>query len=138
MNSVDGGAEIVMADVQVQNVQGEIDTAIGGVMTQSEADQIADKIIAQNIESQQEEMQEEQQATGEYSDESGLVALIGYVPQFNSYTQYRIPDASDWYTSQDIYSSARIDDNINAFYNYASQNINNLQSMIDNQPEIWR
>jgi hypothetical protein len=127
-----------MADVQVQNVQGEIDTAIGGVMTQSEADQIADKIIAQNIESQQEEMQEEQQATGEYSDESGLVALIGYVPQFNSYTQYRIPDASDWYTSQDIYSSARIDDNINAFYNYASQNINNLQSMIDNQPEIWR
>ena len=107
-------------------------------MTQSEADQIADKIIAQNIESQQEEMQEEQQATGEYSDESGLVALIGYVPQFNSYTQYRIPDASDWYTSQDIYSSARIDDNINAFYNYASQNINNLQSMIDNQPEIWR
>ena len=138
MNSVDGGAEIVMADVQVQNVQGEIDTAIGGVMTQSEADQIADKIIAQNIEAQQEEMQEEQQATGEYSDESGLVALIGYVPQFNSYTQYVIPDASDWYTSQDIYSSVRIDDNINAFYNYASQNINNLQSMIDKQPEIWR
>jgi hypothetical protein len=138
MNSVDGGAEIVMADVQVQNVQGEIDTAIGGVMTQSEADQIADKIIAQNIESQQEEMQEEQEATGEYSDESGLVALIGYVPQFNNYTQYVIPDASDWYTSQDIYTSAKIDDNINAFYNYASQNINNLQSMIDKQPEIWR
>jgi len=138
MNNVDGGTEIVMADVQVQNVQGEIDTAIGGVMTQSEADQIADKIIAQNIEAQQEEMQEEQQATGEYSDESGLVALIGYVPQFNSYTQYVIPDADGWYTSQDIYTSVTLDDNINAFYNYASQNINNLQSMIDNEPKIWR
>ena len=30
------------------------------------------------------------------------------------------------------------DDNINAFYNYASTNINNLQSMMQNQPEIWR
>ena len=138
MNTVDGGTEVVMADVQVQNVQGEIDTAIGGVMTQSEADQIADKIIAQNIEAQQEEMQEEQQATGEYSDESGLVALIGYVPQFNSYTQTTIPDSTSWYTSQDIYTSATLDDNINAFYNYASTNINNLQSMMQNQPEIWR
>ena len=138
MNTVDGGTEVVMADVQVQNVQGEIDTAIGGVMTQSEADQIADKIIAQNIEAQQEEMQEEQQATGEYSDESSLVALIGYVPQFNSYTQYTIPDTSTWYTTQDIYTSATLDDNINAFYNYASANINNLESMIKEQPEIWR
>ena len=138
MNTVDGGTEVVMADVQVQNVQGEIDTAIGGVMTQSEADQIADKIIAQNIEAQQEEMQEEQQATGEYSDESNLVALIGYVPQFNSYTQTTIPDTSTWYTTQDIYTSATLDDNINAFYNYAGKNINNLQSMIEGQPEIWR
>jgi len=138
MNTVDGSAEVIMADVQVQNVQGEIDTALSGVMTQSEADQIADQIIAQNIQAQQEEMQEEQQATGEYGDESGLVALIGYVPQFNSYTEYIIPDANSWYASQDIYTSAKINDNINAFYNYASQNINNLQSMIDNQPKIWR
>ena len=138
MNTVDGGTEVVMADVQVQNVQGEIDTAIGGVMTQSEADQIADKIIAQNIEAQQEEMQEEQQSTGEYSDESGLVALIGYVPQFNTYTQYQLPDSPSWYTSQDIYTSATLDDNINAFYDYASTNINNLESMTKGQPQIWR
>ena len=138
MNTIDGGTEVVMADVQVQNVQGEIDTAIGGVMTASEADQIADKIIAQNIEAQQEEMQEEQQVTGEYSDESSLVALIGYVPQFNSYTQYTIPDSSSWYTSQDIYTSATINDNINAFYNYASTNINNLENMTKGQPKIWR
>ena len=33
-----------MADVQVTDMQGEIDTAVGGVMTASEADQIADQI----------------------------------------------------------------------------------------------
>jgi len=138
MNNVDGSTEVVMADVQVQNVQGEIDTAISGVMTASEADQIADQIIAQNIESQQEEMQEEQQATGEYSDESSLVALIGYVPQFNTYTQYQLPDNNSWYASQDIYTSATLDDNINAFYNYASTNISNLENMTKAQPQIWR
>jgi hypothetical protein len=83
-------------------------------------------------------MQEEQQSTGEYSDESGLVALIGYVPQFNTYTQYQLPDSPSWYTSQDIYTSATLDDNINAFYDYASTNINNLESMTKGQPQIWR
>ena len=88
---------------------------------------IADKIIAQNIEEQQEEMQQEQQSTGEYSDESSLVALIGYVPQFNAYTSYEIPDQNVWYSSQDIYGNITMNDNIEAFYDYASTNINNLQ-----------
>jgi hypothetical protein len=138
ISTVDGGAEVVMAEVQVQNVQGEIDTAVSGIMTQSEADQIADQIIAQNIEAQQEEMQEEQQSTGEYSDESSLVALIGYVPQFNTYTQQNLPDQQTWYVSQDIYSNIVMADNISAFYNYAGTNINSLQDMISQQPEIWR
>ena len=138
MNVGDGSSQVVMADVQVQDMQGQIDTAVGGVMTQSEADQIADKIIAQNIEEQQEEMQQEQQSTGEYSDESSLVALIGYVPQFNAYTSYEIPDQNVWYSSQDIYGNITMNDNIEVFYDYASTNINNLQSMMQNQPEIWR
>ena len=138
MNVGDGSTQVVMADVQVQDMQGQIDTAVGGVMTQSEADQIADKIIAQNIQDQQEEMQQEQQSTGEYSDESSLVALIGYVPQFNAYTTYEIPDQNVWYSSQDIYGNITMNDNIEAFYDYASTNINNLQSMMQNQPEIWR
>ena len=83
----DNAASMVVADVQVQNVQGEIDTASSGTMTASEADQIADKIIAANIEAQQEEIEEEQQETGKYGDESKLIALIGYVPAFNAYTE---------------------------------------------------
>tara|TARA_R100000482_G_scaffold86893_1_gene35057 strand:+ start:60 stop:572 length:513 start_codon:yes stop_codon:yes gene_type:complete len=138
MNTGDGSTQVVMADVQVQDMQGQIDTAVGGVMTQSEADQIADKIIAQNIQDQQEEMQQEQQSTGEYSDESSLVALIGYVPQFSAYTSYEIPDQNVWYSSQDIYGNITMNDNIEAFYDYARTNINNLESMTKGQPQIWR
>ena len=83
-------------------------------------------------------LEQEQQNTGEYGDESNLVSLIGYVPQFDTYTQYKIPDNQTWYVSQDIYVSATLNDNINAFYDYAGKNINNLQSMIAEQPEIWR
>jgi len=43
MPTLDNNPQIVMADVQVNNMQGEIDTAISGVMTSSEADQIADQ-----------------------------------------------------------------------------------------------
>ena len=107
-------------------------------MTQSEADQIADKIIAQNIESQQQEIQEEQANTGEYGDESKLIALLGYVPAFENYKVQELPKQTTWYQEKEIYSNITLTDNINAFYNYASTNINNLQSMIDNQPNIWR
>ena len=71
----DDSAAMAIADVQVQNVQGEIDTAMSGAMTSSEADQIADQIIAANIEAQQEEKEQQQQETGEYADESKLMQL---------------------------------------------------------------
>ena len=77
MPTVDDSPQMVMAEVQVQDMQGEIDTATSGVMTASEADQVADKIIANNIKVQQEEAEEEQEETGQYSDESTLVAYLG-------------------------------------------------------------
>ena len=134
----DNSASMAVADVQVQNVQGEIDTASSGVMTASEADQIADKIIAANMEAQQEEIEQEQQETGQYADESKLIALIGYVPSFNNYTQVTVPDAQDWYSSQTIYESATLNDNINAFYGLVNENLQGLSQMIDDQPNIWR
>ena len=134
----DNSASMVVADVQVQNVQGEIDTASSGVMTASEADQIADKIIAANIEAQQEEIEQEQQETGKYGDESKLIALIGYVPSFNAYTETTVPDAQDWYSSQTIYESATLNDNVGAFYGLVNENLQGLSQMIDDQPNIWR
>jgi len=134
----DNSASMVIADVQVQNVQGEIDTASSGVMTASEADQIADKIIAANIEAQQEEIEEEQQETGKYGDESKLIALIGYVPAFNNYSQTSVPDATTWYSSSDIYTSATLDDNTSAFYGLVNDNLKGLDQMINDQPNMWR
>ena len=131
-------ASMAIADVQVSNVQGEIDTASSGVMTSSEADQIADKIIAANIEEQQEEIEQEQQDTGQYGDESKLVALIGYVPDFNAYSQTSVPDSKDWYISANIYTSATLDDNTNAFYALVNDNLKGLSQMIDEQPNMWR
>ena len=55
MPTLDESPQVMMADVQVQDMQGEIDTAVSGVMTASEADQVADQIIANNIKEQQDE-----------------------------------------------------------------------------------
>ena len=87
MPGMGGGASGAMVDVQVSNLSGEIDTAMSGAMTASEADSIADQIVAANIEAQQEEGESTQEETGKYGDESTLVAYLGYVPGFNAYTK---------------------------------------------------
>ena len=105
-------------------------------MTQSEADQIADQIIANNIKEQQEELQEESQETGEYADQSTLVAYLGYVPAFEVYKGYEMPKQDNWYTPRDIYSDAVINDNNEAFYGLSSASLNTLSEMIELQPSL--
>ena len=136
MPTFDSTPQIVMADVQVTDMQGEINTAIGGVMTASEADQIADQIIAANIKEQQEEGQTTQEETGKYGDESTLVAFLGYVPGFDAYREATIPKQETWYEPRSIYVDASISDNISAFYSLASSNINKMQSIISSQPNL--
>ena len=134
--TLDSSPQVVMAEVQVQNMQGEINTAVSGAMTQSEADQIADQIIANNIKEQQEELQEESQETGEYADQSTLVAYLGYVPAFEVYKGYEMPKQDNWYTPRDIYSDAVINDNNEAFYGLSSASLNTLSEMIELQPSL--
>jgi ATP-dependent Lon protease len=134
--TLDSSPQVVMAEVQVQNMQGEINTAVSGAMTQSEADQIADQIIANNIKEQQEELQEESQETGEYADQSTLVAYLGYVPAFEAYKGLEIPKQSEWYTPRDIYADAVINDNNQAFYGLSTESYNTLSEMIQLQPNL--
>ena len=136
MPTFDNNPQIVMADVQVNNMQGEIDTAISGVMTSSEADQIADQIVAQNIKNQQEQAENEQEETGKYGDETTLVAFLGYVPGFDVYREATIPQATTWYEPKEIYTNASISDNINAFYSLARTNLNTMQNLINQQPNL--
>tara|TARA_R100000951_G_scaffold3046_1_gene4403 strand:- start:12751 stop:15126 length:2376 start_codon:yes stop_codon:yes gene_type:complete len=136
MPTVDNSPQVVMAEVQVTNMDNQIDTAVSGVMTASEADQVADQIIAQNIETQQEQAEEELQETGEYADQSTLVAYLGYVPGFNSYRDAQIPNQDSWYTPRAIYADANIADNTQAFYQLAGASLNTLGEMIDLQPTL--
>ena len=136
MPTFNNSPQVVMADVQVQNMQGQIDTAVSGVMTASEADQIADQIIANNIKEQQEQAETEQQETGEYADQSTLIAYLGYVPSFEVYKTYDIPKQETWYQPKDIYNDVTISDNINAFYGLASNNINLMNDIMRQQPNL--
>ena len=136
MPTLDDSPQIVMADVQVQDMQGEIDTAVSGVMTASEADQVADQIIANNIKEQQEEAQQEQEETGQYADSTTLVAYLGYVQGFDNYRDAQIPRQETWYEPRAIYTDAMLDDNTQAFYGLAGTSINTLGNMINMQPNL--
>jgi hypothetical protein len=135
MPSLNDNPQVAMAEVQVQDMQGQINTAVSGVMTASEADQIADQIISNNIKEQQ-EIQEQSQETGQYADESTLVAYLGYVPAFEVYKTYEMPKQETWYEPREIYSNVVMSDNINAFYGLASTSLNTLSKMIESQPSL--
>jgi Iap family predicted aminopeptidase len=137
MPGLDGQPQMAMADVQVQDMQGKIDASVSGVMTASEADQIADQIVAQNIEDQQGQMEEQLQQTGQYADESTLIAYLGYNPGFADYYNQSIPNKSDWYESREIYANVVIVDNVPAYYSLAGDNINTLNTMISQQPILY-
>ena len=132
MNGTTAGA---MVDVQVSNLSGEIDRAMSGAMTASEADTIADQIVADNIEEQQEQGATTQEETGKYGDESTLVAYLGYVPGFNAYTSAEIPKQTSWYEPRAL-DGGTIGDNILAFYELAGTNIRNMTAMVNSQPNL--
>ena len=134
--TIDDSPQVMIADVQVQNMQGEIDTAVSGVMTASEADQVADQIIANNIKEQQQQAEQEQEQTGEYADSTTLVAYLGYVAGFDSYRELQIPQQTTWYEPRAIYASVSIDDNTQAFYGLSSSSLNRLEDMLDMQPNL--
>jgi len=128
--------DTVLADVQINNMQDEIMDATSTVMTASEADKIADQILANNLKEAQETIEEEQEESGEYADQTRLVAYLGYVPGFNAYQKMVLEDRDTWYETKDIYKNAIILDNTNAYNDMASRNIGRLQSMIDLQVNL--
>jgi hypothetical protein len=137
VESMDVEAPIIVVDAQVQDMQNEIETTIsGGDMTASEADTVADQIIAQNIESQQEALEEEQQETGEYADSTTLIAYMGYVPGFDAYKQVSLPVAASWYESRDIYTYVSIQDNNTAFFGLYGESMQGMTKLINLQPNL--
>jgi hypothetical protein len=133
--TADGG-QMVMAEVQINNLQGDISSATSGVVSASEADEIANQIIENNIKSQQEEIQQQQEETGEYADQTTLVAYLGFVAGFDSYKTLELPKQDTWYEAKEIYSDVVMNDNINAFYGLAGSNINTMNVLLQEQPNL--
>ena len=121
---------------QTSSMEAEISTAVGGDMSASEADLVADQIIADNIAEQQEQLQEQQEESGEYADATTLIAYMGFVPGFDSYKQVTLPEAAVWYESRDIYANVTINDNTTAFFGLYSESLTGLQNLRKLQPNL--
>jgi hypothetical protein len=140
------GSQNVVVGQSDTNTSGSQNTAVGSMeleintamseMPTSEADLIADQIVAQNIEDQQEQLEQQQQETGEYADESQLIAYMGYVQGFNDYTQVQIPELPTWYEAKDIYANVSIPDNNNAFMGMYAESLNSANKLINMQPNL--
>ena len=132
--TVDGNTALV--DVQINNIENEINSMMSTVMTASEADDIAAQIVADNLKEEQEELEEEQKETGEYGDQTSLIAYLGYVPAFEVYKDFEIPNAKTWYEPRYIYADVSMQDNSSAFNGLTNKNINTMATMISQQPRL--
>ena len=92
------------------------------------------KLTEDLVKQAKEQMEQQQLETGEYADESTLIAYLGYNPGFTDYYDQRIEDNQNWYEPRQIYANVTIADNVPAFYSLAGDNINTLNTMISQQP----
>ena len=101
--------------VNNEQVETNLDTSIV-TNTTSEADTIADEILAKNIAAAQEESIEEQKSTGQYGEEDNIISFINYNPAFNNYKNILLPNKDEWYDVKSIYIGNNIQDNNSVFY----------------------
>ena len=124
-----------IASVAVNNTeQAAVDNA--QEVDKSEADTIADNIIAQNLEEQAEQVIEERATTDEYGDEQKIIAYINFVPGFDAYTNTVLPMKPDWYATKLIYTDKLIADNVLAFKKLSGINYQKLDKIIKSQPNL--
>ena len=137
-NITELGSETVVttiASVAVNNTeQAAVDNA--QEVDKSEADTIADSIIAQNLEDQAEQVIEERATTDEYGDEQKIIAYINFVPGFDAYTNTVLPIKPDWYATKLIYTDKLIADNVLAFKELSGINYQKLDKIIKLQPNL--
>tara|TARA_R100001509_G_scaffold75340_1_gene42127 strand:- start:845 stop:2767 length:1923 start_codon:yes stop_codon:yes gene_type:complete len=141
MPGVDNTPSVAMAEVQITTMENQIENVTSSVMTASEADQVADQIVAQNIQAQQEANERNQNESGEYSmqGQANLLAYMGYSPGFNDYQNMNIPDGANWYESKTIYANIDLGDNINGYNSLVGTNLNQQSGLIQTQNmEIFR
>ena len=136
-NITELGSESVVTTTISVAVNNTEKTTVDNVqqVDKSEADTIADNIIAQNLEDQAEQVIEERATTDEYGDEANLIAYINYLPGFDMYIKTVMLDKANWYESKVIYPVSLVD-NTAAFTNLSGNSFNKLNKMINLQPNL--
>ncbi len=132
--TMDNTPSMAMAEVQVTSMENQIQSVTSTMVTSSEAEQIAEEIVANNIRAQQQQSQAQQEESGQYDSQgqSNLIAYMNYVPNFSDYTSANITDQTNWYTPTVIYASVTLEDN--AGYSFmVSDSMNTLQNMTGGQ-----
>jgi len=76
------------------------------------ADTMSDATIENNMLTQANELQD----SGGFSDQSTLIAAVGYKKGFNDYKSVTIQDKADWYEPKDIYLGVTNTDNAIGYY----------------------
>ena len=137
-NITDVGVETVVTTAISVNVNttDQDDMSNTQQLDKSEADTIADNIIAQNLEDQAEQVIEERATTNEYGDEQKIIAYINFVPGFDAYTNTVLPIKPDWYATKLIYTDKLIADNVLAFKELSGINYQKLDKIIKLQPNL--
>ena len=117
------------------SIQNQIDISVssGG---DTDAEQLVENIIAQNLQAAQNDVEAKQEETGEYGSENTIIAYMGFVPNFNNYRLVTMPEQETWYESTDIYANNMLSDNIEGFYQMAGQNLETLIKMRELQPPL--
>jgi hypothetical protein len=117
------------------SIQNQIDISVssGG---DTDAEQLVENIIAQNLQAAQNDVEAKQEETGEYGSENTIIAYMGFVPNFNNYRLVTMPEQETWYESTDIYANNMLSDNIEGFYQMAGQSLDTLIEMKKLQPKL--
>ena len=130
------GVEVVVADLNTETTQDQMDTSIVQASTDSESETTVESIIAQNLQDAQEQVTTQQEETGEYGSENAIIAVMGFVPEFNNYRLVNIPQKESWYMPKNIYTNNTLSDNTEAFYGLAGQSIRTLTDLKNLQPNL--
>ena len=126
--------EAVVATVVTVSSQDSLNISVDSVSTDSDTETTVETIIAENLQNAQENVQAQQEETGEYGSENAIIAVMGFVPGFNSYRLVSLPEKEVWYEPKSIYTTNTIQDNTAAFYQLAGTNIRTLTKLKEMQP----
>jgi hypothetical protein len=127
---------VIDVSTETSNLNSNIDLAVTSDSKESDADKIADQILAQNLQDAQDQVAAQQEETGQYGSENAIIAVMGFLPGFNNYRMVSIPEKEFWYEPKSIYTNNTIADNNLAFYGLAGQSIKTLTELKELQPAL--